>query len=311
MKTLNNIDKFGRIHSYLRVSLTDKCNLSCKYCNPPEFRARPPLKSKEIVKIIKILSDFGITKVRFTGGEPLLRSDLFDILNEIKKIKKICLTTNGLLLRKKIHKLKISGLDSINVSLDSLYPERFKQITGKDNFMDVIDGINAAISNGINVKVNCVALKDLTNHEIDKFIVFSADNSIDVRFIELMPFCSKNFINANFMPVSEIKKYVLSKYQITSVCMDGVAKMYEIFNAKIGFISPISHPFCFSCNRLRLSSDGILYRCLFDINGFNMKNYAKTRDIEHKLKKYLEEKKESHNINNKISSKISMRFIGG
>lgn len=318
---MNLIDNFNRKHDYLRVSLTDRCNLSCIYCpSYVESRFNKKTNYNNIINIIKLLSEVGISKVRFTGGEPLLCENIGDIISQTKKIKNIkevCITTNGVLLKKWIFYLKSSGLDRINVSLDSLNPKRFKSITKSDKFYDVLDGIYMAISYGFKLKINVVLLKDLSLEEVDLFIRFAIDNCVEVRFIELMPFCNSGFMNREFVSSNVIEQYLRSRYGYYQYQVDGVSKKYLIDNnSSIGFISPISCPFCNTCNRLRLSSQSILYRCLFDNKGLDLNKFVGKIDdklIIREINNYLLNKKIKHNINN-ISSTFStnsMRFIGG
>ncbi len=312
-------DIYGRRHTYLRVSLTDKCNLSCLYCMPEknQLRTKYILSSDEIIKFISIVANLGITKIRFTGGEPLIRNDIIEMIKEVKKIrgiKHLCLTTNGVLLKSKVMALKNAGIDSINVSLDSLIPARFKKITGSDKFYDVIEGINACICAGIKLKINTVALNDLSLEEVDMFVKYAMDNSIEVRFIELMPHCGKNFMIDRFVSIEGIESFIVKKYKLSYWKMNGVARTYTIGNGSIGFISSMSKPFCVSCNRLRLSSYGFLYRCLFDNEGFDIKKFLNKdkKTIFRKITEFLYGKKlfykelpEKHNVIN------SMRLIGG
>ncbi len=315
-------DNYGRKHTYLRISLTYKCNLSCLYCPPPKisFPSKHILTSEEIIKVISIFAQLGITKVRFTGGEPLLRNEIVEIIKETKKIKgieKVCVTTNGTLLKSKAVALKDAGLDSINVSLDTLDPERFKKITGSNKFYEVLDGIFLALDLGLKLKINTVVLSDLSMEEVDKFVKFAMDNSIEVRFIELMPHCGEEFMKDKFMSTENIEEYLIRKYKISSWEMKGVAKSYCIGKGRIGFISSVSHPFCISCNRLRLSSYGVLYRCLYDTNGLDLKPFLDQMDNEtlfKQIKEFLLGKKPSYVFNEfreKINAINSMRLIGG
>lgn len=327
--TPTNTDSFGRKHTYLRVSLTDRCNLSCSYCPPQsEFAtcaaesSHRILNANEIVRFLTIMSKFPITKVRFTGGEPLLRKDICKIIERTKKIngiKKVCLTTNGTFLKNKALELKNAGLDSINISLDSLDSRRFKKITGSDTFYEVLDGIYLCTAYGLKVKINTVVLEDLTMEEVNAFVKFAIDNSIVVRFIEKMPFCGMNFALNNTNLLARIEEHITKRHGFTLNTIEGVARTYNRDSITIGFISPISNPFCSDCNRLRLSSNGLLYRCLFDAKSLDIKPFL-DNGTEHKLLKYISQfllhKMESHSLNlNKITDKFrvanSMRFIGG
>lgn len=337
-------DIFGRKHTYMRISLTDKCNLSCQYCSPRSYLKNPflspgagrhSLSSNQIISFISISAKSGIKKVRFTGGEPLLRDDICEIIQAAKRIRgiqRVCITTNGVLLKNKALFLKHAGLDSLNVSLDSLAPERFRKITGSDKFHEVIDGIHAALRGNLNLKLNVVALSDLSLIEVDRFINFAMDNSITVRFIELMPVYGKSRLHGEItytgsssalggrtMPPcsGRIENHIRNRFELSACGMDGVAKTYKIGAGKVGFITPLSAPFCGGCNRLRLSSNGILYRCLFDASGIDVKPYLVRRDyktLSKEIKRFLAGKKESHFLNSNHGKKNLlplMKSIGG
>lgn len=315
-------DTYGRRYSYLRISLIDRCNLFCSYCfsNVSNSDKTSLLKLQDIVNIVSVLSGFGIKKVRFTGGEPLLRNDIVDIVKKIKNIngiEKLCLTTNGILLKNMVKELKVAGIDSINVSIDSLDEERFERITGSKKLKDVISGIHTAIKYGINLKINVVTLNDLTLQEVDKFINFASENSITVRFIELMPVYGHNNIKNSFSPIKHIENYVKNKFKILDYYYEGVSRVYKLNKCKIGFITPLSNPFCGKCNRLRISSKGIMYRCLFDKSRLDLKSFiieGKYDEMYFKIKEFLSGKKETHNLNDKerLDNILPvMRAIGG
>ncbi len=329
MESFKNIDSFGRVHTYLRVSVTDKCNLSCRYCAPG---ARPsPCSAKkngggglalpEMLEFIRALGAMGVEKIRFTGGEPLMRPDIEQLVagaKAITPVKKVCLTTNGVLLENKAAALKSAGLDALNVSLDSLDAERFRKITGSDSLAVVRAGIDRALGLGFKLKINAVALSDLSFEEVDGFVKFAAENRLTVRFIELMPFCEDDFAKTAFTPISRIENYLTQRYSPGRASIDGVARNYRIHGGAIGFISALSHPFCGSCDRLRLSSRGILYRCLFDSSGLDVKTLRdKNREeLPERIRRFLTGKKEFHGISSAGPAdlkrvKNSMRLIGG
>lgn len=306
----NNTDKYHREHTYLRVSLTNKCNLSCLYCRPysnyVSEDSRAIVKSQSlsgdiilgarfILDFIAVSVEFGVSKIRFTGGEPLLRDDIWEIIEATKRIKgieEVCITTNGILLKESITEVKKAGLSSINISLDSLNKQRYKKITGSNSLDDVIEGIYRSIACGIKTKINTVVLDDLTVEEADEFVKFAIKNSIATRFIELMP-VSNGFYNTHVC-VDKVREFILEKYKPLYLGREGVAENYKIDSGTIGFILPVSSPFCHECNRLRLSSNGILYRCLFDTEGFDVKYFLQRGDKELLLKnmeKFLMKKK--------------------
>src|SRR3989338_6623139 len=299
MNIKHNIDRHGRPHTYIRISLTDRCNLSCSYCMPKNglnlSDLNDQLRPDEIIKIIRISALFGINKVRFTGGEPLCRKDIDKIISVVK-----------------------------NINLDSLNPEKFSAITGKDVFNEVMNGIFMAVELGFRPKVNVVALNDLNTDEVDRFYAFASKHPIVVRFIEFMPLCGENIGDVKFSSVKWLEQYIVEKYKLKNAYMDGVAKIYPL-NGKekgaIGIISPISHPFCSDCNRLRISSAGILYGCLFDSRGINIKNILRNGAGEETIMNLFEQvllwKNPSHGLDEPLlKEKMSeiknlIRLIGG
>jgi len=273
------IDRFGRVHTYLRISITDKCNLNCIYCNPADSALRGELSRsilsyEELIRLIKIfVADLGITKIRLTGGEPLVRKNveiLFGMLKEIKDKHpfELGLTTNGILLENKIDLLKNSGLDKINISLDTLRKERFIAITGADNIDAVINSINKAEELGYNpVKINAVILKGINDDEIPGFIEFVKNKNLNIRFIEYMPFTSNGWNEKVFISYQEIKNMVEETHSLVEI-EDGkhnVSKNFRIegYTGTVSFISSISDHFCDGCNRLRITASGNLKLCLF------------------------------------------------
>ena len=335
MESLKNIDSFCRAHTYARVSVTAKCNLSCRYCAPGAQSASPgtpcgkvstgaaagELALPELLGFVRALGAIGVKKIRFTGGEPLVRSDIAQLVagaRAIPAIKRVCLTTNGVLLESKAAALKEAGLDALNVSLDSLDAARFKKITGSDSLAVVRAGIDRALGLGFKLKINAVALADLSFEEVDGFVEFAAENRLTVRFIELMPFCEDGFAKTAFAPISRIENYLARKYSPGLPEADGVARNYRINGGKIGFISALSHPFCGSCDRLRLSSRGVLYRCLFDSSGLDVKALRdeSAEKLSERISAFLTGKKEFHGISSASPAdlkrvKNSMRLIGG
>ncbi|RCW49681.1 GTP 3',8-cyclase MoaA [Halanaerobium sp. MA284_MarDTE_T2] len=260
--------------TYLRVSVTDRCNLRCKYCMPEEGVADKPhqkiLSYEELEKIISVSAELGVTHIRLTGGEPLVRKDLdyfIKKIDEIEQIKDISITTNGVLLSKLGEKLKKAGLDRVNISLDTLDPDKFKFITRRENFSDVIAGIDTALALDLKpVKVNTVLMKDFNLDEVEEFIKFVKERDINLRFIEFMPVSGDSDHSKHFYPVEKVKKELVDKYRLHKVSMRGVGPSEDYtadgFKGSIGFIAALTHKFCGSCNRLRLTADGKLRVCL-------------------------------------------------
>ena len=281
-------DSFNRIHDYLRISLTDKCNLNCIYCNPLEHQSKKLNKNKiltfdELLRLINIFSGgLGINKIRFTGGEPLVRRNILGFFKSVHLLKikygfELGLTTNGTLLEGNLQELKGYGIDKLNISLDSLKPERFQYITGKDNLDSVIRSINKATDLGFNpLKINVVVMKNVNEDEVIDFVEFATYTNLNVRFIEFMPFGNNNWNTDGFISSEEIKNLIETKYKLKEITgpMNIVAKDYSIagHSGKVSFISSISDHFCKSCNRLRIDARGKMKLCLFS-TGTNELNF--------------------------------------
>lgn len=267
-------DSFQRPINYLRISVTDRCNLRCVYCMPPEGIALMShydvLSYEEIFTLVKAFAELGINRVRLTGGEPLVRSGLpglVKMIAGIKTIKDISLTTNGILLAKYAAELKAAGLMRVNVSLDTLKPERFKQITRCGELEETLQGISAANKVGLTpVKINMVVMAGVNDDELPDFARKTIEDGWNVRFIEHMPVTGEDS-GSDLVSVKEMKKQLESLGQMTPFKMDkgnGPAKYYRLPNATdtIGFITPVTEHFCYQCNRLRLTADGKLRLCL-------------------------------------------------
>ncbi|RPI17709.1 MAG: GTP 3',8-cyclase MoaA [Ignavibacteriae bacterium] len=271
-------DKFGRVHNYLRISLTDACNLNCIYCNPVSNTAKTNnnkfLSFEEIYRLINIFaSHLGTRKIRFTGGEPLARKNVLQLFERIKPLKQkfdleYCLTTNGTLLQNRLEELTNAGIDRFNISLDTLKNNSFKDITGKDKLPDVIESIYEAEEEGSSyVKINCVVIKGINDNEIPDFVEFFEDRNVTIRFIEYMPFTQNGWDKSLFISCEQMKKKIENEFKLTPVSKinASVSDEYIIagYKCKVGFISSISNHFCSSCNRLRITADGKLRLCLF------------------------------------------------
>lgn len=279
-------DKYGREIDYLRISLTDKCNLRCIYCMEEKdnnfIEEEKLLSREEIKKITKLFSEVGVKKVRLTGGEPLVRRDILEImkdLNSIEDIKEIYITTNGILLDKYLEGFKALGLTGVNISLDSLKKDNFKNLTRLGNLDKVLNAIDKALDLGIKVKINTVLIKGINDDEILDFINLTVNRNIDVRFIELMPIGvgSKHQGLSNEFIINTIKENFKDLVEINRDKSGGPATYIKLNNAKgkIGFISAISNCFCEDCNRIRLTSEGFLKQCLHFNYGVNLKEVIK------------------------------------
>ncbi len=263
------IDSFGREITYLRLSVTERCTLRCTYCRASEDLCpkQAELQTRDLVRIADACADLGITRVRLTGGEPLLRRDIVQIVSGIRvnsKIRDISLTTNAQMLAEVAADLKKAGLDRVNISLDSLKPDVFNQMTGGD-LEKVKAGINASIEAGFNpVKINVVLVKGLNDLEVDDFIALTKDHALDVRFIEYMPIGEGSQSEHLRVDNMEILKVHPSLQPVPPRNAGQPSRDYQIpgYKGRVGFISPISHQFCADCNRIRVMSDGKLRTCL-------------------------------------------------
>ena len=312
MKTLK--DSFGRTFPYIRLSITDVCNFKCGYCLPNGYQVdksdnRKFLHLDEVRRLSKALSELGVSKIRLTGGEPTVRKDFFDIVKTIKEnsgIKKTVITTNGYHLDKIAYKIKESGLDGINISIDSLNKEVFKKVTSHDRLEEILRGIKVLQSlNFKNIKINAVLLKGINDSEDDfnQWSNFIQENKIDFRYIELMQTGDNlDYFRKYHVPATKFTDYLnKNNWIIQTFGRDaGPAKNYlnPKFKGKFGIIAPYSKDFCKSCNRLRITAKGDLRLCLFGNTGINIRHLMQKDEQLEELKdlilKQLNFKKESH-----------------
>lgn len=279
IKRLNTdvlVDNHGRIINYLRLSVTDRCNLKCQYCHPPhkiEYMDRSDICSyRELLQVSRVASNLGIEKIRLTGGELFLRRDIdkfISSLHEIEGIKEISLTTNGTLLLPHLKKLKDAGLSRINISLDTLSEDLYYKMTGGLKFHSVLDSIHGALSEGFRIKINMVVLKGVNEKEIPNFIHYFLEKSAEVRFIEFMPLCGPGWDKKYFFSFEKIKGLMAENFQLLPIPeSSGVAQEFYLMDksgleGKVGIIAPVTRSFCSSCSRIRLSANGELRPCLF------------------------------------------------
>ena len=270
-------DQYNRKHDYLRLSITDRCNLRCVYCMPKEglpfFPDNRVLSQDAIVQLVKNFTEMGINKVRITGGEPLLRTDVVEIIQrirEIPEVKDISITTNGLFLAKKAAALKQAGLDRLNISLDTFKPDVYKEITRGGNIQQVLDGIATAAELGFKkIKLNVVLIKGQNDDEILDFIRYTKDHDVNVRFIEFMPIGNAEADwKQEFVPLDNVFDLCHQAglaYQPIELAGNGPSDNYKIegFKGSFGLIHPISARFCENCNRLRITADGYIKACLY------------------------------------------------
>ena len=334
------IDNFGREISYLRVSITDRCNYRCIYCqSEKEFEFIPHqeiLRFEEIVEIVQEAVNLGITKVRITGGEPLVRKGIVNFIKQLRKIDRledISLTTNGFFLSEYAEKLKDAGLNRVNISLDSLQEEKYKKITRGGSLERALKGINFALkARLLPIKINTVLLRGINDDEIEDFVRLALERPLNIRFIEFMPSGEEviNEFKNKFISVQEIKEKLIRKYLLNPIKIstaNGPAKYYQIKGGQgtIGFITALSQHFCKTCNRIRLTSEGKLRPCLFSntevdikqairkLAGDKSEGFLRKKIIRDKLKEVVRLKPEGHklNITNQENLSFHMSRVGG
>jgi len=324
------IDKYNRNLNYLRISITDRCNLRCIYCMPrkliPKLPHKDILRYEEILRIVKIGARLGISKVRVTGGEPLIRKGVFDFLEQLSKIdglSDISLTTNGVLLKDSINRIKSSGVNRINISVDTLNKEKFSKITGYDFFDQIWEGIDQANNMGFNpIKLNVVPLKGINDDELIDIARLSFTYPFHIRFIEYMPIGSNPIKADRHLLAPEIKERIHSLGKLIPVVksfQDGPAERFKFEGAlgEIGFIRPISQHFCHTCNRLRLSASGQLRPCLLSENQEDLKSLLRKGCLDDKLEnaffEAVRKKPSEHNLSTDHPPKVlgQMCAIGG
>ena len=320
------IDKFNRKIEYVRISLTDRCNLRCKYCMPEsgvlKLKHEEILTLEEILHVVKILAELGIKKIRLTGGEPLLRKGIVNLVREIKSIEEIAqvvLTTNGVLLDDMVDDLVNAGLDGVNLSLDTLNADIFNEITRRKAFSKVLNGLQKIIDKNLDVKINCVPIANVNESDIIKLVSLVKDNDIKMRFIELMPIgCASQFKGIS---MSAVKSHIENVYGTLEPIerqnhLQGPAEYFKLtgFKGQIGFIDAIEHKFCGSCNRIRLTSDGFLKLCLNSSDGVDLKSLLRSgvddKDLIDKIKYAIYNKPREHHFG-KVDDNSKMYQIGG
>jgi cyclic pyranopterin phosphate synthase len=324
------VDTFGRVHNNLRVSVTDRCNLRCTYCMPEEvtFLDRHELLSfEEIARFVRVAAPLGIDKIRLTGGEPLMRRDLprlVGMLVAIEGIRDVGLTTNGILLADQAQAFYDAGLCRINISLDTLNPERFRQLTRRDGLEKVIEGILAAKRAGFDpVKINAVSIRGVTEAEVVPLARFARTHGLEMRFIEYMPIGADHWERNKVYFAHEILD-LLEREVAPLVPVDdydprapAMEFRYTDGGGRVGIIASVSRPFCMKCNRVRLTSDGKLRNCLFALDEVDVKQLlrrnAPDAEIAEVIRRNVWAKWEGHEINTArfIKPLRTMHAIGG
>ncbi len=329
------IDSYGRIHRDLRVSLTDRCSLRCTYCMPHDFNKWLPsetlLSATELVKIIEIAVSQRITEVRLTGGEPLLRPDIVEIVSRINALEnapELSMTTNGVALAKVARELANAGLKRINISLDTLDWERFKRLTFRDRYDDVIDGISAAREAGLSpIKINTVLMRDINGDEAIPLLKWALKENLNLRFIEQMPLDAGDaWTRLNLITADQIFEELNSEFELTPVSDRGSSPAEEFYvnggPATVGIIGSVTRPFCAACDRLRLTSDGQMRSCLFSntetdlrsiLRNSRLTDSEKREDLIKAISQTVKSKLPGHGINDPsfIKPNRPMSAIGG
>jgi len=336
MDTGDNIEKlvdgFGRVHNNLRVSVTDRCNIRCFYCMPEhnvQFQPKANILSfEEMCRVITIFSKLGIDKIRLTGGEPLVRSELPELIRRISGIdgiKEIAMTTNGVLLARWAEQLHAAGLQRLNISLDTLSESVFERISRRKGLKQVFEGIEAAQRSGFEkIKLNSIAISDLTETEIVPLARYARQRNLELRFIEFMPLDAEgNWDFSNVLDGEKIKTVIESEFgPLTDILQEDPSQpatdfAYSDMNLKVGFINPVTKPFCSSCNRLRLTADGQIRNCLFSSVEWNVKQLMRDGASDNEIKDLILEcvsnKKASHGIEQDdfVRPERAMYQIGG
>jgi cyclic pyranopterin phosphate synthase len=329
------VDSFGRVHRDLRVSLTDRCNLRCTYCMPNDFADWLPgpelLSTDELVEVIDVATSLGVRGVRLTGGEPLLRADVVDVVRRISALSaapQISLTTNGLKLPALARPLKDAGLDRVNISLDTLDRERFKALTFRDRFDDVLAGIRAAQAAGLEpVKINAVLMRGVNDDEAPALLRRALEEGWRLRFIEQMPLDPSGiWLRSTMVTADDVFAALSEHHTLTPVPSRGSAPAEEFYvdggPATVGIIASVTRPFCAACDRLRLTADGQLRNCLFARDELDLRAAlrdgsldadARRAEVDRRLRLVVRDKLPGHGVNDLgfIQPSRPMSAIGG
>lgn len=305
------VDKLNRKIEYMRISVTDRCNLRCIYCMPEEgvenISHEEILSYDEIIRICKCIAKLGINKIKITGGEPLVRKDIINLIKEIKEIngiEQVTITTNGVLLYKMAEELYKAGIDAVNISLDTLDRDKFLSITRRDKYENVSMAIDKLIDLGVRVKINCLAIKEHNLDEIVKIAAYAKNNNIDVRFIELMPIgYGKSYTGISNKVILGLLEDEYGFFEkVKEKRGNGPAVYYknDSFKGCIGLISAISNEFCETCNRVRLTANGFLKLCLHYNKGIDLKdpmrNHITDKELENMMYYAIKNKPLGHNF---------------
>lgn len=294
------VDQYGRQVTYLRLSVTDRCDLRCQYCMPQGFKdfTEPAewLSFAEIERVVRCFADMGVQHIRLTGGEPLVRKHidrLVAMLSVVPGVSDLSMSTNAVRLQQYAEKLQQAGLKRLNVSLDSLNPERYAQITGGGRLAKVLDGLELARRLGITpIKINCVVMKGVNDDEIPTILEYCAERDFTLRLIETMPIgASGRAAQAHYVSLDSVKQQLSQHYQLLPDIMPGAgpARYYRLQGSasRIGFITPVSQHFCDTCNRLRLSCEGDIFTCLGDESRYSLAEHLRSACSEQQLQQHI------------------------
>ncbi len=325
-------DSFGRAIRDLRISITDRCNFRCFYCMPKEAMEWQPkseiLNYEEIIRLAEVFVSLGISRLRVTGGEPMLRRDIESLigrLSTIPGVEDIALTTNAHFLRGRTQGLKDAGLKRVTISLDSLEAERFALLTGRNELAQVLDGIDAAIEAGFDpIKVNSVVIRGINDDQAVRFATFAREKRVSVRFIEFMPLDNgKVWKREMVVPGEELRQRINDVYPLERVHSENLSETARRWRfadgapGELGFINPVSQPFCGHCSRIRLTADGMIRTCLFSTVEHNIKRLLRTGAARDAIVDFIvatiDKKEERHHINDPefVQPLRTMSCIGG
>ncbi|WP_303722776.1 GTP 3',8-cyclase MoaA [Malonomonas rubra] len=320
-------DALGRTINYLRLSVTDRCNLRCRYCMPSEGIAKIDcgeiLRLEDFYRVVEAATALGISKVRITGGEPLVRKGVIDLIEKISQldaINEVTLTSNGLLLEASAQQLKAAGVQKVNISLDSLLPQVYREITRGGDLQKVLRGIEAAEAVGLKIKLNMVVMRGINDLEVLSFAALSQQKKWAIRFIEYMPTIKEPNWQQKMVPSKELLTQLENKFSLQALennHTSGPAKMYQIAGAPgtVGVISPMSEHFCHRCNRIRVTSRGFAKSCLFNRDEVDLRPGLRSSDstvLVETLREVIHNKPEKQQpIDNPDAKAFNMASIGG
>jgi GTP 3',8-cyclase len=325
-------DSYGRAIRDLRISITDRCNFRCFYCMPTEameWKPKPEILSyEEIIRLAELFVSLGVNKLRVTGGEPMVRRDLESLIERLARIEGVAdlaMTTNAHFLRGRANALKVAGLQRITISLDSLEPERFALLTGRNELKQVLDGIDAALDAGLApVKINSVVIRGINDDQSVKFAAFAREKGVHVRFIEFMPLDNgKVWRREMVVPGEEVRQRIHAVYPLERMPSENpseTARRWRFADGapgEVGFINPVTQPFCGHCSRIRLTADGMIRTCLFSTVEHNIKALLRRGAPIEELLDFIvatvEKKEDRHHINDPefVQPLRTMSCIGG